>query len=61
MESSTPNLEQDLKQQVQAIIAQMSSLTALSGKRLKKKARLLQMNLDNLIDDAHEAGLDKDD
>ena len=61
MESKPINMEQELKQDVQSIINQMRRLTALSGKRLEKKARQLQMTLDNLIDDAHEAGLDKDD
>ena len=61
MESTPFNIDDELKQEVQTIIIQMRRLTALSGKRLEKKARQFQMTLDNLIDDAHEAGLDKDD
>ena len=61
MESSTPNLEQDLKQEVQAIIVQIRRIPAHSGLKLKKKIQRVKTSIDNLIDDAHEAGLDKDD
>ena len=59
--SSSDSNPPDLEHAVKAIIMQIRKLKGHSGKKFKKRAHLILGNLDTLIDDAHEAGLDPDD
>ena len=52
---------QELKKAIEAIISQMRKITALSGEKQKRIIRMIQMQFEFLIDDAHEVGLEKDD
>ena len=59
--SSSDNSTPDLEQQVKTIVIQLRKLKGRTGKKLKKRVNQIDSSFSILIDDAHEAGLDKDD